>query len=93
MGSFVDKGLLLVNSGRARRGAPPTGACPLQIFGVSSTLADFMVPAVASYPLTVFSDDPAGPATVFVTGTAPPPRLSVSIADSGDSAIVHRVVQ
>ncbi|MGE5764790.1 MAG: choice-of-anchor D domain-containing protein [Mycobacterium leprae] len=100
LGSFVDKGLVLVNS----------GDCPLHIFGVSSTLAHFMVPAVVSYPLTVgagdsielpirfeptafgpasatltiFSDDPAGPATVFVTGTAPPPRLSVSIADSRD---------
>jgi hypothetical protein len=100
LGSFVDRELVINNR----------GPCPLQIFGVASTLPEFMVPLVISYPLvvaaggsielpirfqpstlgqasatlTIFSNDPASPASVDVTGTAPPPRLSVSIADSGN---------
>jgi photosystem II stability/assembly factor-like uncharacterized protein len=100
LGDFVDKDLVINNR----------GPCPLQIFGVASTLPEFMVPVVISYPLvvaaggsievpirfqpsalgpasatiTIFSNDPASPATVDVTGTAPPPRLSLSIANSGN---------
>jgi hypothetical protein len=100
LGDFVDKDLVINNR----------GPCPLQIFGVASTLPEFMVPAVISYPLvvaaggsievpirfqpsalgpasatiTIFSNDPNSPATVDITGTAPPPRLSLSIANSGN---------
>jgi len=34
--------------------------------------------------ITVFSDDPAGPLNVSVRGNAPPPRLSLMIANSGN---------
>jgi hypothetical protein len=34
--------------------------------------------------VTIVSDDPASPATVFVSGTAPAPRLCLVIADNGD---------
>ena len=34
--------------------------------------------------LRIFSNDPASPALVDLSGTAPPPRLVASIADSGD---------
>ena len=37
-----------------------------------------------SATITVFSDDPAGPKTVVVTGTAKAPKLVVVIADSGN---------
>jgi hypothetical protein len=38
----------------------------------------------ASATIRVFSNDPASPAQVEVRGTAPPPRLVLSIADHGD---------
>jgi hypothetical protein len=34
--------------------------------------------------ITVFSDDPASPATVAVSGVAPAPRLTLAIADAGN---------
>jgi hypothetical protein len=34
--------------------------------------------------ITILSDDPAGPHTVSVSGTAPPPRLALVFADTGD---------
>jgi hypothetical protein len=34
--------------------------------------------------ITIFSDDPAGPHKIRVTGTAPAPRLSLLIANAGD---------
>jgi hypothetical protein len=43
-----------------------------------------IAPGAVTATLTVYSNDPATPATVEVEGTAPPPRLVVSIADSGD---------
>lgn len=99
LGSFVDRDLVLNNSGR----------CPLQIHLISSSSPAFEVPGVVSYPLVVSaggsiavpirfrpmasgtisavlqidSNDPASPAIVDVSGTAPTPRLVVSIADQG----------
>ena len=37
-----------------------------------------------SATITIFSNDPAGPHKIQVSGDAPPPRLSLLIADSGD---------
>jgi photosystem II stability/assembly factor-like uncharacterized protein len=100
LGTFVDRELIINNR----------GPCPLEIYDVTSTLPEFVVPGVISYPLivaaggsielpirfqpsgvgpasaslTILSNDPASPATVDVMGTAPPPRLSLSIADAGD---------
>jgi len=39
---------------------------------------------LASGVLSVFSNDPAGPATIEVSGNTPQPRLSVSMADTGE---------
>ena len=100
LGSFVDRALVLVND----------GPCTLRIVGVASSSAEFVTPAVDTYPLTigagdavslpirfqpasvgpkaatvtVTSDDPTGPKTVEVSGTAPAPRLSLVVADGGD---------
>ena len=79
--------------------------------GVTSSVADFIVPRVSSFPLVVAAgdsvelpirfqprsrgagggDDHDRPATIRrarrrsgVSGTAPSPRLVVSIADAGD---------
>jgi hypothetical protein len=41
-------------------------------------------PGPVTGTLTIFSNDPASPAAVDVQGTAPPPRLIVSIADTGE---------
>jgi len=41
-------------------------------------------PGAKSAVITIFSDDPAGPHKVKVSGTADSPRLSLVIADSGD---------
>ena len=99
LGSFADEMLVLNNAGQ----------CPLTVFGITATPADFEAPSVVSYPLviapgasidvplrfqptalgarsgsvTVFSDDPAGPKVIAVSGVAPAPRLVLAIADSG----------
>ena len=100
LGSFVDRDLVINNS----------GTCPLRITAITSSSPVFFVPLVISFPLvvsaggsitvplrfqptalgnaaagiSVFSNDPASPAQVQVRGTAPPPRLVLSIADHGD---------
>ncbi len=93
-GSFVDRPLIMNNS----------GTCRLMINGISSSSSDFVVPKVLSYPLaiapatsltvpirfqpakigaksgtiTVTSNDPNGPATIAVTGDSPSGKLAVS---------------
>ncbi len=42
------------------------------------------VQGAAATTVTVTSNDPDGPATVRLTGNAPPPRLVTMVADSGD---------
>ncbi len=106
LGSFVDRPLVLVND----------GPCRLHVTDVTAAPADFVAPAVLSYPLTigagdavelpirfqptvlgahagtitVTSDDPAGPRTIRVSGTAPAPALALVIADSGHFGKVCR---
>ncbi len=47
LGSFVDQELTINNS----------GSCPLQVFNVISSSAEFVAPSVVSYPLTVGAGD------------------------------------
>ena len=94
VGSFVDRPLILNNSGK----------CTLTVTGMSSSLLDFVVPEALAFPitiapgtslplpirfaptsfgakvatLTVDSNDPAGPRTVNVLGFAPSGKLAVS---------------
>jgi hypothetical protein len=94
VGSFVDRPLILNNSGR----------CTLTVTGIASSSGEFIVPEVLSYPLliapgdslpipirfeptsfgakagtlTVTSDDPAGPRTIAVSGFAPSGKLAVT---------------
>jgi hypothetical protein len=93
VGGFVDKPLVLGNSGK----------CVLSVTDIVSSSSEFLVPEVLSYPLaiapgsaltlpirfapvnlggnsanlTVFSNDPAGPHRIDVSGEAPPGKLSV----------------
>jgi photosystem II stability/assembly factor-like uncharacterized protein len=94
VGSFVDRPLILTNSGK----------CTLTIFGITSSSPEFIVPEVLSYPITigpgdalpvpvrfqplsfgakvgtitVTSDDPASPASIGLSGDAPPGKLAVT---------------
>jgi hypothetical protein len=94
VGSFVDRPLILTNSGK----------CTLTIFGITSNSTEFLVPEVLSYPITigpgdalpvpirfqpfsfgskhatitVTSDDPASPSRLDVSGDAPPGKLAVT---------------
>jgi len=94
VGSFADEPLILNNSGR----------CALRVAGITSNSPEFLLPTVASYPLsiaggnslaipirfaptavgpwsgllTVFSNDPAGPQTIAVSGAAPVGKLAVT---------------
>jgi hypothetical protein len=100
LGSFVDRELVINNTGPcplridAVTSTLPEFMAPLVITyplvvapgGSIEVPIRFQPSALgpASATITIFSNDPAGPATVTVTGTAPPPRLSLSIANSGD---------
>jgi hypothetical protein len=94
VGSFVDRPLILNNSGK----------CTLTVFAITSSSPEFIVPEVLSYPITigpgdalpvpirfqplsfgpksgiitVTSDDPASPASIGVSGDAPPGKLAVT---------------
>lgn len=91
-----------------------TGFSLLLIADITSSSPDFLMPAVAAYPLaieaggsmdivirfrpdslgahtatlTIFSNDLLAPHTVFVSGSAPAPRLDLAIADHGRFADV-----
>ena len=93
VGSFVDEYLILNN----------TGKCPVNVTGISSSLADFVVPEVITFPLVIGGGDslpvpirfaPSGfgshSATITVTGSDPasPHHIKVSgDAPSGKLAI------
>lgn len=94
VGSFVDKPLTLINSGR----------CMLTVTNISSSDSEFLAPLVSNYPIaiaagcsleapirfqpasfgskaatiTVSSDDPAGPRSMAVSGFAPSGKLAVT---------------
>ncbi|HEX8236070.1 MAG TPA: choice-of-anchor D domain-containing protein [Abditibacteriaceae bacterium] len=83
LGAFVDRDLTINN----------TGACPLQIFNVTSSSTEFQVPAVASYPLLVASGDSlalpvrfqpsslgAKSATITLTSNDPARRRAIRVS-------------
>lgn len=105
LGSFVDRPLVLVNNGPCTlhvtdvSGSPdfltPTvNAYPLTIGpGDTMELPIRFQPTTLgarSATITVTSDDPAGPKTVSVRGTAPAPRLALVLADTGHFGKVCR---
>jgi Abnormal spindle-like microcephaly-assoc'd, ASPM-SPD-2-Hydin len=99
LGSFVDQDLILANDGpcmltitniassSAEFLTPSTHSYPLEIAaGVSISLPLRFQPTslgTKTATITVTSDDPAGPKTVAVSGTAPAPRLTLVMADDG----------
>lgn len=105
LGSFVDRPLVLVNNGPCSLHVtnvtaspdfltPTVNAYPLTIGpGDAMELPMRFQPTalgVRSGTITVDSDDPAGPKTISVTGTAPAPELSLVMADSGHFGKVCR---
>jgi hypothetical protein len=86
VGCFVDRPLTLTNSGK----------CTLTIFGIASNSAEFIVPEVLSYPITIGPGDavpvpirfqPAsfGPKSGIITVTSDDPASPKSIDVSGDA--------
>jgi hypothetical protein len=100
LGSFVDRDLVINNSATcplritAITSSSPDFVVPGVISfplvvsaGGSITVPLRFQPTAlgsAAATISVFSNDPASPAQVQVQGTAPPPRLVLSIADRGD---------
>jgi len=100
LGSFVDRGLVLNNRGpcplqvdnilSSSSAFVPPGVIiyPLVVSaGGSIELPIRFEPTsfgVTSATLTVLSNDPGGPVSVRVTGTAPAPRLVLAIANTGN---------
>ena len=105
LGSFVDRPLVLVNDGACSLHvtnisaspdflAPTVNSYPLTIgAGDAIELPIRFKPTalgVRSATITVTSDDPAGPKTVSLTGTAPASRLALVLADTGNFGKVCR---
>jgi hypothetical protein len=100
LGSFVDRDLVINNSGTcpleitAITSSSPGFVVPAVISfplvvsaGGSITVPLRFQPTAlgsAAATIRVFSNDPASPTQLRVRGTAPPPRLVLSIADHGD---------
>jgi photosystem II stability/assembly factor-like uncharacterized protein len=100
LGSFGDRDLVINNSGTCRLEitaitssspafvVPGVISFPLVVSaGGSITVSLRFQPTAlgsAAATIQVFSNDPASPLQVQVRGTAPPPRLVLSIADHGD---------
>jgi len=100
LGRFADAPLLMNNSGlcplrvsgisssSADFAAPSIVHQPIVIApGASASVPIRFAPTAhgaRSATITIASDDPASPASVAVTGTAPEPRLVLSIANNGD---------
>jgi photosystem II stability/assembly factor-like uncharacterized protein len=104
VGSFVDRGLVLNNRGPCPLRVtgvtssspdfipPRVSSFPLVVAaGDSVELPIRFQPqnrGSASATITVTSNDPSGPKSVRVSGTAPSPRLVVSLANAGDFGAV-----
>ena len=100
LGDFVDRDLILSNRGPCRLSiagitssspvfvAPGVTSYPISVApGVSVAIPIRFQPdqiGSATGTIQVFSNDPQSPATVDVSGAAPPPRLVASIANSGN---------
>jgi hypothetical protein len=86
VGSFADEPLIVTNSGK----------CTLSVTGISSSSADFRVPEVLSYPVTVGPGDALplpirfrplsfGSKTGTITVTSDDPASPISVNVSGDA--------
>ena len=86
VGSFADQPLIVVAS----------GLCRLTISGITSSSAEFLVPEVMSYPITIGPGDalpvsirfqPAsfGPKSATITVTSDDPASPLSVSVSGDA--------
>ncbi len=100
LGSFVDRGFVLNNRGPcelqilAISSSSPDFIPPGVLFyplvveaGDSIELPIRFQPnqfGPAASTITIHSNDPTGPDTVVVSGTAPPPRLTLVVPDNGD---------
>jgi Abnormal spindle-like microcephaly-assoc'd, ASPM-SPD-2-Hydin len=100
LGSFVDEELTIDNSGTGplsitniTSSSPDFLPPSVLSYPITLEVGDAIDVAIRFAPLslgaksatiTVFSDDPAGPHTVQVSGLAPAPRLSLIIANSGN---------
>jgi hypothetical protein len=100
LGAFADEPLVLNNSGPCALSIsgivsssgefqpPSVLSYPLLIAsGGSIALPVRFQPTTLgahSGTITIFSDDPASPATVAVSGVAPAPRLALALADTGN---------
>ncbi|MBV9417113.1 MAG: choice-of-anchor D domain-containing protein, partial [Solirubrobacterales bacterium] len=105
LGSFVDRPLVLVNNGPCRLHVTNISASPdfltptVKTYPLTIGSGDALELPVRFQPtalgvrsavITVTSDDPAGPKTISVTGTAPSPKLALVMADSGNFGRVCR---
>jgi hypothetical protein len=104
VGSLVDRGLVLNNRGPCPLRvagvtssspdfiAPGVASFPLAVAsGDSLELPIRFQPrnrGPASATITVTSDDPSGPKSIRVSGTAPAPRLVVALANAGEFGAV-----
>jgi photosystem II stability/assembly factor-like uncharacterized protein len=104
LGKFVDRDLVLNNRGPCdlRISGISSSAAPFQVPGVVSfplvvAAGDSIAVPIRFQPaalgtvsgtLSIASNDPASPKTIRVSGTAPPPRLVVSVPDTGDFGAV-----
>jgi hypothetical protein len=100
LGSFVDRGLVINNRGpcplrikRITSSSPdfiPPGVSTYPLLVASGDSIEIPIRfepsslGSASATLTITSNDPASPKKIRVRGEAPAPRLSLSIANSGD---------
>jgi Abnormal spindle-like microcephaly-assoc'd, ASPM-SPD-2-Hydin len=100
LGSFADQAMVLANDGPCQLNitaitsssaefiTPSVDSYPVTIAaGDAVSLPIRFQPsslAAKAATLTVTSDDPTGPKTVAVSGTAPAPRMSLVLADDGD---------
>jgi len=86
VGFFVDQPLILNNSGK----------CPLSVTNISSTSAEFLIPTVISYPLTIGAGDSLelpirfqptsfGNKSATITVISDDPSGTASVAVSGDA--------
>jgi ASPM-SPD-2-Hydin domain-containing protein len=93
VGSFADEPLIVTNSGR----------CTLSISRISSSSAEFLVPQVLSYPITVGPGDALpvpirfqpvsfGPKSATITVTSDDPASPLSVGVSGDAPAGKLVV-
>jgi photosystem II stability/assembly factor-like uncharacterized protein len=99
LGSFAEEALTINNSGAcpltvsainssSPEFLPPQLSAPLLLGSGESTEVSIRFQPTSfgakTATITLFSNDPAGARTVNVSGIAPPPRLVLLMADSGD---------